>query len=102
MIKKIIGFYKTHTLSKLIGTAVAAIAAVALWTWADIYLFEDGSIWTTLPTEAVAVQRIESQGEDFRAYEFKMVSEPWTCVFAAGETKGGVFCVPTTPKAGAR
>lgn len=77
-------------------TVTAILLLVALWIWIDIYVFEDGSKYTTIPTQALAVQRIESVGEDFRSYEFEMKTEPWTCVFAAGETKGGLFCVPTT------
>lgn len=81
---------------KIALVAVALQMLVVLIIWSDVYLFEDGSVWTTLPTEALAVQRIESQGTDFRAYEFTLRTEPWTCVFAAGETKGGLFCVPRT------
>lgn len=97
---KIFEWYKTNTLYKLIGTAAAGLLLIGVWIWIDVYVFEDGSRFTTLPTQAVAVQRIESVGEDFRAYEFIMKTEPFTCVFAAGETKGGLFCVPTTPKPG--
>ena len=96
--KKIFDWYKTHTMYKLIGTGVAVLILFGLWTWADVYVFEDGSVFTTLPTAAVAVQRIEAVGEDFRAYEFKLKSAPWTCVFAAGDVKGGLFCFPTPPE----
>lgn len=88
-----------NPLYKLIIGAVIFIILISLWIWIDVYVFEDGSRYTTLPTQALAVQRIESVGEDFRAYEFTLRTEPYTCVFAAGETKGGLFCVPTTSKA---
>jgi hypothetical protein len=81
---------------KLIMASAIIILAVIGWIWADVYVFEDGSALTTLPTKSLAVQRINSQGTDFRVYEFALKSVPgWVCVFAAGDTKGGLYCIHT-------
>ena len=81
------------TRGKVIVGSVIAGVVLLLWTLADIFIFEDGSVYTTLPTQSLAVQRIEAVGEDFRVYEFPSKVYPeWHCIFAAAETKGGLFC----------
>jgi len=81
-------------MQKYIGVAVAVVVIMALWSLADIYLFEDGSILTSSTRSSDVVTRLEAQGEDLRVYEFTPETSPHKqCVFVAGnEGKGGLFC----------
>jgi hypothetical protein len=86
---------KLKTNAKMLGVVAAGLLALTLiWSWADVYLFEDGSIFTTGSQAGDAVMRLEATGEDIRVYEFTPQTAPWKqCVFAAGgEGKGGLFC----------
>lgn len=81
-------------IATLIGVAVVGIILTIGWVWADVYLLEDGSVWTTLPEEAAAVRRIEAQGTDFRVYEFYSEVHPnLFCVFMGATEKAAGGCV---------
>jgi hypothetical protein len=84
--------------------SVVLLGIVILWSWADVYMFEDGSVFTTGSQTGDAVMRLEATGEDLRVYEFTPQTAPnKQCLFVAGgEGKGGLFCfdkvtVPVTP-----
>ena len=58
---------------------------------------EDGSYFdpSTKQMKSDAVSRLEATGEDLRVYEFTPRSAPeMKCVFVAGNSKGGLQCVP--------
>lgn len=82
-----------------IGLAILFVVS-SIWLWADVYLLEDGSIWTTASQEGDAVMRLEATGEDLRVYEFTPNTHPGKqCVFVAGnEGKGGLFCFDKAPR----
>jgi hypothetical protein len=82
----------------LITGAAAVIVVAMVWAWVDIYLLEDGSVWTTASQEGDAVMRLEANGEDLRVYEFTPTTSPnKQCIFVAGnQGKGGLFCFDKT------
>lgn len=56
---------------------------------------DQGSIFNAQQMEPDAVRRIESAGFDLRVYEFTPVTaRNMTCVFVAGDRKGGLDCFP--------
>ena len=88
-----------NKLQKYGAWAGAAVVALLLWSWIDVYFLEDGSVFTTLSREGDAVMRLEATGEDLRVYEFTPNTAPnKQCVFVAGgEGKGGLFCFDKVP-----
>lgn len=81
---------RTLRASLFAGIAVFAVGAILSGC-------EDGSYFNsnTVQMKSDKVGRLEAFGEDLRVYEFTPQTAPnSTCIFVAGEKKGGLVCIP--------